>query len=81
MTGSPPLRAALAVMGSVVCFALLVERAGLVPAVIVAVIVAARGSRDGNPREALLLAAGLAVAASVLFVVLLNQPFAIIRGW
>lgn len=81
MTGTSPLRAGLAVIGSVVCFALLIETAGLIPAVTVAVLVASRGSQDTNAREALLLGVCLAVATSVLFVVLLNQPFAIVRGW
>jgi hypothetical protein len=75
------LRAWLAVIGSVVCFALLIETAGLVPAVIVTVLVASRGSRDTQAREAGLFAICLAVAISVLFVILLNQPLAIVRLW
>lgn len=75
------LRAWLAVIGSVVCFALLIETAGLVPAVIVTMLVASRGSRDTQAREAVLFAICLAVAISVLFVVLLNQPLAIVRLW
>jgi uncharacterized Tic20 family protein len=75
------LRAWLAVICSVVCFALLIERAGLIPAVIVTVLVASRGSRDRQAREALLFGIGLAVAVSVLFVVLLNQPLAMVRLW
>jgi hypothetical protein len=75
------LRAWLAVVGSVVCFALLVETAGLIPAVIVTVLVASRGSRDTGAREAVLFGLCLAVAISMLFVVLLNQPLALLRLW
>ena len=75
------LRAWLAVIGSVVCFALLIETAGLIPAVIGTVLVASRGSRDTPAREAVLFGLCLAVAISVLFVVLLNQPLAIFKMW
>jgi hypothetical protein len=75
------LGAWLAVVSSVVCFALLIETAGLIPAVIVTVLVASRGSRDTTAREAVLLGLCLAVAISALFVVLLNQPLAILRMW
>ena len=75
------LRALLAVISSVVCFALLIETAGLIPAVIGTVLVASRGSRDTQAREVLLFGICLAVAVSVLFVMLLNQPLAILRTW
>jgi len=71
----------LAVIGSVVCFALLIETAGLIPAVIVTVLVASRGSRDTPVREALLFGVCLALAVAVLFVIALNQPLAILRAW
>ena len=75
------LRAWLAVIGSVVCFALLIETAGLIPAVITTVVVASLGSRDTHARESVLFGICLAVVISVLFVVLLNQPLAILRMW
>ena len=82
MIGSAaPLRAWLAVVGSVVCFALLIETAGLIPAMIVTVLVASLGSRDTHVREALLFAVCLAVAMSVLFVIVLDQPFDVVRMW
>ena len=82
MTASgSPLRAFLAVISSVVCFALLIETAGLIPAVIATVLVSSRGSPHTPVREAVLFAVCLAVAMSVLFVVLLNQPLAIFRMW
>jgi hypothetical protein len=82
MIASPSLlRAWLAVISSVVCFALLIETAGLFPAVIITVLVASLGSRDTEAREAVLFGICLAAAISVLFVVLLNQPLAILRMW
>jgi hypothetical protein len=75
------LRAWLSVISSVVCFALLIETAGLLPAVLVTVFVASGGSPDTEAREAVLLGICLAVAISVLFVVLLNQPIAIVTSW
>jgi hypothetical protein len=81
IAGVSPLRAWVAVVSSVVCFALLVETAGLIPAVVVSVLVASRGSRDTPVREAVVFAVCLAVAMAVLFVVLLNQPIAIVRTW
>jgi hypothetical protein len=81
IASASPWRAALAVIGSVVCFALLIETAGLIPAVLATVVVASRGSRDTPLREAVLFGICLAVAMSVLFVVLLNQPLAIIGRW
>ena len=81
IASASPLRAWLAVIGSVVCFALLIETAGLIPAVIVTVLVASRGSRDTSMRDAIVFGVCLAVAMSVLFVVLLNQPIPIVRMW
>jgi hypothetical protein len=81
IASASPLRACLAVIGSVVCFALLIETAGLIPAVIVTALVSSRGSPDTHVREAVLFALCLAVAMSVLFVVLLNQPLDILSMW
>ena len=75
------LRAWLAIIASVVCFALLIETAGLFPAVLVTILVASRGSPDTTVREAVLLGICLAAVISVLFVVLLNQPIAIVSLW
>jgi hypothetical protein len=60
--GASAPRACLAVVGSVVCFAL----------------VASRGSRDTSARDAIVFGVCLAVAMSVLFVVLLKQPLAVL---
>lgn len=69
------LRPLLAVLSSVLSFALLIERAGLVLAVLASVLVACRATRDTTLREALLLSVSLAAAVSLLFVGILGQPF------
>jgi hypothetical protein len=81
IASASPLRACVTVISSVVCFALLIETAGLVPAVVVTALVSSRGSPVTRVREAVLFALCLAVAMSLLFVVLLNQPLAIFRIW
>ncbi len=55
-------------------FALLIERAGYLAAVMSAVFVAALGSRELSLRQALVLAVVIAAAMAVLFVGLLDQP-------
>ena len=81
IASATPRRASLAVVSSVVCFALLIETAGLIPAVMATVLVASRGSPDTPVRDAVLCGVCLAVAMAVLFVVLLNQPLALLRMW
>ena len=81
MTARPGFRPVLSVTGSVLLFALLIERAGLVPAVAVTAVVASLGSPGVSVREALLLAAALAAGMSLLFVGLLGQPFALLPGF
>lgn len=78
MKGAMALRPLLAVLSSVLAFALLIERAGLVLAVVVSVLVACRGSRETTVREALLLSVCLAGAVALLFVGMLGQPFRLI---
>jgi hypothetical protein len=75
------IRPLLAVIGSVLSFALLIESAGLIPAVIISVLIASRGTRHPRVGEALLFGACLALAMSILFVMMLGQPFTLIRGW
>ena len=77
---SPATRSSAAVIGSVLAFAFLIEAGGLIPAAAVASFVASTGSRAINLRDALVLAVAVAVAMALLFVGLLNQPFAILAG-
>ncbi len=75
------LRSCLAIAGSVLTFALLIERAGLLPAVIAAVVVASLGDVQRRTRRTLILSVCLAAAVWLVFVVLLDQPFSAIRGF
>lgn len=70
-----------AIVASVLVFAVLIERGGLIPAVILTVLVASQASRELRPRGALLLALGLAAFVSLIFVGLLAQPFTLIAGF
>jgi hypothetical protein len=62
-------------------FALLIERAGLIPAVMMTVLVASLGSATLRIRDALLLSMCMAVAMAILFVGLLDQPFILVAGF
>jgi hypothetical protein len=77
MTPPPALRPSLAVCGSVMTFALLVERAGFFAAVMLTVLVASLGSRELGARQAVVLAVAVATAMAIVFIGLLDQPFAI----
>jgi putative tricarboxylic transport membrane protein len=81
VTLPPAVRACAAVAGSVVTFAWLVERAGLLPAVVATVLVASMGAAQRRFRRALTLAVCLAAGLWLLFVVFLEQPFSAIRGF
>lgn len=62
---------------AIVTFAFLIERFGLAPAVIIVTLVASLASSETRWKETAVLAVGLAVLCSVLFVKLLGQPLAI----
>jgi hypothetical protein len=81
VTAGSPLRSCLAIPGSVVTFALLIERAGFLAAVTLTVLLASFASRELSLGRALMLAAIVAVVMAVLFVGVLNQPFTLITGW
>jgi hypothetical protein len=61
-----------------VVFASLIERAGMVAAVIAAVLIACLGGHRFRPVEAIVSAAVLAVLTSLLFVRLLGLPVPIV---
>jgi hypothetical protein len=81
MMAHPGLRPCLAITASVLMFALLIERAGLIPAVTVTVLIASMGSTAMAIRNALILSVCLAAAMSLLFVGFLDQPFTLLRGF
>jgi hypothetical protein len=62
------LRPLLFVLLGTVAFGLLIERAGLIAASVVVVVASRLARPDFRPLEVLLLAAGLAAAAALLFV-------------
>ena len=74
------VRACLAVSGSVLIYAFLIERAGLLPAVVATVFVAALGSHSSRPLHTLSLAVGLAAAVALIFVVMLGQSIDLLVG-
>ena len=71
---APDWRTLALVVFSIAVFALLIRRAGMVPAVFAMVLVASRSSDDLRPLKALALAAVLCVIGWVVFVLLLGLP-------
>lgn len=65
------------ILAAIIVFALCIERFGLAPAIIVVTLVASLASREIRWTEVGILAVGLAIACSLLFVRLLGQPLAI----
>lgn len=63
------------ILGSVVFFALVVGTLGLVVTGALTILGAAAGSRDASLRETAVLATGMALATSLIFVKLLGLPF------
>jgi len=70
-------RPQLFILVAIVMFALLIERFGLAPTIVVVTFIAALASPETRWKETVLLAVGLAVLCSVLFVELLGQPLEI----
>jgi hypothetical protein len=68
----------LAVLAAIVACGLLIERAGLIAAVVTVVAVATLATKEMRPLEAIALAAATAALCALLFVVLLGQP---LRLW
>jgi hypothetical protein len=75
--GRLQLRPAACIVGSIVAFALLIDRAGLVSATFAGVTIGALGGHEFRLREALLLSAGLAALFSLVFVYVLGLPIKI----
>jgi hypothetical protein len=72
------LRAALSVLLAIAAFGLLLERVGLVPAIVVAVLIAARGDPNARLLVGLTLALVIALASWLVFIVVLGlsmHPF------
>jgi hypothetical protein len=77
MSGALPRvswRAVAAIAASITLFAVLIERAGLVPAVFLASAVAMLGNVDATWRQILITSASIAAICFVLFILLLGLP-------
>lgn len=72
MTEPWPIRPMLWVTGSIALFAFAVEDLGIVVTVATAVLLAAKGDRNGRPAQVLFLAAGTAALCALVFVRLLG---------
>ena len=81
MSATPALRPGLAVCGSVLAFALLIERLGFPATVMVTVLLASAGSRQMNGRQSILFSVVVAAAMTAVFVGLLDQPFLLAPRW
>jgi hypothetical protein len=82
-TGSLPFvnwRPLVAVMASILAFALVMPRMGLLPAVFAAVVVASFGDPRSRLWQTVLLAAGLAAAAWTIFIYGLGLPMIVYRA-
>lgn len=75
----PAPRACLAVLISIAGFALVLPRAGLIPAALVAVMIATRGDRDARLTTSLLLAVCVAASSWFVFVELLGMAMPVFR--
>ncbi|HEY9537317.1 MAG TPA: tripartite tricarboxylate transporter TctB family protein [Kiloniellaceae bacterium] len=75
----PAPRACLAVLVSIAGFTLVLPRAGLIPAALVAVMIATRGDRDARLTSSLVLAVCVAVVSWIVFVEFLGMPMPAFR--
>jgi hypothetical protein len=71
------LRPMLAVVGALLAFTLLIDRAGLAPAIFSAAVLASLAEREFRPVSVVLLAAGLAAVCAAIFVFALKLPIQI----
>jgi hypothetical protein len=81
MKAGSAVQPCLAIAGSVVAFALLIERGGYLAAVMVTVLIASCGSRELTVRQALLLSLVVTAVMAFLFVGLLDQPLRLVAGF
>lgn len=76
----PDLRPFLAVTASVGTFAVALGSLGLLPAIMATVLVAALADRRSTPLSALVLAAVLAMASWLIFIVGLGMPIPLLKS-
>jgi len=75
----PVLRPLVFVLAAIVVFALSIERFGLVPATIAAIVVASPASREFRWSETIALAVGMAAFAALVFIYALSQNMPLAR--
>jgi len=66
------------ILSSFIAFALLIRPAGLIAAILAQVVLAHFACRDARPLESVLIGAGLALFSSIVFVMLLKLPVALL---
>lgn len=66
------------ILASFIAFALLIRPAGLILAILAQVVLAHFACRDARPLESVLIGAGLALFSSIVFVMLLKLPVALL---
>ncbi|HEX5779127.1 MAG TPA: tripartite tricarboxylate transporter TctB family protein [Xanthobacteraceae bacterium] len=71
------LRPILAVTGALLAFTLVIDRAGLAPAIFAAAVLASLAEREFRPVSVAVLAAGLAAICAAIFVYALKLPIQI----
>ena len=71
------IRPQVFILLAIIVFGLLIERIGLAPTIVVVSVIAALASREMRWREAVAVAAGLAILCVGLFIYLLGQPLTI----
>lgn len=71
-----PLTSLLTVAGGPIAFALLVVPFGLIPAIVASVMISALADRSLRPLSVLLLATGLALGCTLVFITFLKMPIA-----
>jgi uncharacterized membrane protein len=79
--GNWSLRALVVLPLSLALFGILMEYAGFVPALMVLVVGSSAAGREFRWGEALLLAAGLTIFATLLFIYGLGLPYPLLVGW
>jgi hypothetical protein len=78
MSTKPAFRPGVAICGSVIVFALSIDRLGFPATVMLTVLLASAGSRQMNRRQSLLLAVVVAAVMTAVFVGLLDQPLSLV---
>lgn len=69
------------ILGGSLLFGLMVRPIGMLPAIMTMVFIGSMGSKNFNPKQALLLGLALAVGSVLAFVKGLGQPIPVLGSW